>query len=312
MRRQGQKKLDAIILLAKASGGRRKHQSLVAILVLFTLFLVLGGLFVWWIWPAPKPGPLAMAVYDQVSLPDEPAPLCARLAANEPGAEGMKFSGREVHFQETRSGLSAKVATDRDGVACTEIRLRASEDPAEVLAGYPGNTKTLERGVQARGRVYVWPGDAAVLLVDADRGLSDTDESRFQTMNNIDIRPSPEALSALRALRTKFRIAYWSSAAQAPARYSKLRAWLERGWDPAQRFPDGPVLTNYRGDAGTVLTDMKRRFQGRLIGVTSQPEIAMAFQDSGLDTHLLTEQGEVRGGVTAVNSWPALLKALSP
>src|SRR5262249_31656901 len=139
-------------------------------------------------------------------------------------------------------GWQAQAMTDTRGRASATASFPASEQPHNVQTGYPGNSGRPERGAMTLGRVFVWPSDAPILIVDADRSLSQLDETRYAGKNNAEIQPVPEALTALRSLRDRFRLVYWTRFAGRPVAYIQLRAWLESAWNPAQQFPDGPVL----------------------------------------------------------------------
>lgn len=309
MRPRKPKRLDALLILARASGGRRKRQSLIALLVILALLLVVGVLVVWWVWPGPKSTRPVLVVYDQLALPGETVTLSARLEPSEPEAAGLVLSGREVHFEEAKSGFQARATTGRDGIASVSFSAPAVEGLLDVVASYPGNPRRGERGAQARGRVFVVSNAVAVLLVDAGPSLTDLDEPTFWAANNMDLRPQPEALAALRALQKDYRLVYWAPAAHALPRYGKLRAWLESGSMPAQQFPTGAVLAPAPAESVTSFSDLQRRFQGNLVGVTGDAATARAMREQGLQTYLVGA-AELPEGVTAV-SWAALPKALA-
>src|SRR5207253_2436589 len=110
----------------------------------------------------------------------------------------------------------------RAGAATCTGAFPGSREPIEVRAGFPGNAR--ERGVQGRGRVFVWSADTVFLLVDADRALAALDPDTFGTVNNYDIRALPDAAPTLRGLAAKYAIVYVTGNARRPQLYSKLRA----------------------------------------------------------------------------------------
>jgi hypothetical protein len=311
------KKLDALILLAKASGGRRRRQTVVGLLVCLALALACGGLLVFWIWPEPRLGRPNLAVFDTLAHPDEPARLIARLEPSDPQVQGVRLSGLPVSFEEATSGLSAQVATDRSGVATCEGTFPLAPQPLEVAAGYPGDARRGQRGAQGRGRVFVWPADKTLVVVDADSALTAADSGQFQTTNNLDVKPLPGAVAAVRGLAAKYAIVYLTGTARQAAPYIKLRAWLDGGFVPGQQLPAGPVLTACaEADAAaarrSVLAALKGRFAGKALGVTADAEVAAEYRQEGLETFLIGGGENGPEGVTSVADWEALAKKLTP
>jgi hypothetical protein len=257
-----------------------------------------------------------MAVFDQLARPDEAVELAAQVEPAEPPEQAVSMAGYPVYFEEQTTGLSSKAVSDRNGVATCTGPFPLAPGPVEVLAGYPGNRR--QRGVQARGRVFVWPADTAFVLVDADHALTATDPEAFRTVNNIDVRALPDAAPTLRRLRETYPVGYVTGATRQPQLYNKLRAWLDNGWSPAQQFPAGPVLTTWgdgEADAAAarlgVLTALRGRFTGKGIGVAGNVETATQFQQQGLQTFLVGEAENVPEGVTRVKDWAALEKAVA-
>jgi hypothetical protein len=308
MRRQQSKKMDALVLLAKAAGGRRKRQSIIALVILVGAGIGVVALFLWLIWPEPHPGRWALALYDQLALPSEPVALLAQLEAEQ---EGVRLSGRQIHFDDPATNWQDQGTTDARGRARATASFSASEPPHVLQAGYPGNPGRHERGALASGRVFAWPADAEILVVDADRSLSELDETRYSSRNNADIQPVPDVLSALRSLRGRFRLVYWTRFADRPVAYIQLRAWLESAWNPAQQFPDGPVMLAGE-DATSGLASLRQRFQGRVLGGSRDPEFAEMAAGAGMESYLVGNAESVPQVVRRMQDWTALVKTLAP
>jgi hypothetical protein len=309
------KKFDALILLAKASTGRRRRQSVAGLLVCLALALACGGLLLAWIWPAPPLGRLNLALFDTLALPEESLRLAARLEPSDPQVQEARLAGLPIHFEEAVTGLRARANADRRGVASCEASFPVAPRPYEVTAGYPGDPGRGQRGAQGRGRVFVWAADTALVLVDADSALTDADPERFQASNNLDVKPLAGAVAAARGLAAKYAILYVSGNARRVAHYVKLHAWLESGFMPTQQFPAGPVLTACTEDDAAaarqgVVAAVKSRFTGRMVGITGDVEAAADFQRQGLETFLLGAGDKAPEGVTPVADWAALARKL--
>jgi hypothetical protein len=265
-------------------------------------------LFLWLIWPDPPPGRWALAFFDQVALPLESVDLTAQL---EPEREGVKLSGRPVFFEDPATGWEAQGTSNAKGRATAVASFAAADGPHNLQARYPGNPRRSERGVSSPGRVFVWPSEADVLVVDADRSLTDFDESRYASTNNADIPPLAGALAALRSLRGRFRIVYWTRFAARPVANIRLRAWLESAWNPAQQFPDGPVLSAEQESADGRLGEFRQQFKGKMVGVSRDPESARSFAAAGLDAYFIGDPPPDAGKIRSVPDWPAVVRALT-
>src|SRR5207237_6938010 len=91
-----------------------------------------------------------------------------------------------------------KLLTDRDGQVSVSRSFSPTEKPVEILVRYPGDEQR-QRGSQATLRVFVWPSETRLLLVDTERTLPAGEEATLWNANNLDIRPRPGAVATLRA-----------------------------------------------------------------------------------------------------------------
>src|SRR5262249_2066673 len=128
----------------------------------------------------------------------------------------------------------------------------------------------------------------------------------FWATNNAQIKPRAGGAAALRKLAEKHRVVYMTLTADQPARYNKLRAWLEHGWAPQDRFPDGPVQDMLRA-----FPDRDFRFKGPPWAlVTADRGIAKSFQ-ADIATFLLDKTAVPSKGITVVSSWEEVTKQLA-
>jgi hypothetical protein len=310
MRRDEKKPLDALLVLARASFGDRRRRSPVRIVVTLLVLALLVGLPIYFFWPGPQHPPLLLAAFDQVALPGENITLCARVEPLGEDDTTANVARRELYFQELQKDWWKETATGRDGMATVERSFAAAKAPVEIIVRYPGDGQR-QHGTQTKSRVFVWPQESALLLVDVESTLPDR-EANLWTANNLDIRPRPDAVTLLRAARSKYRLVYLCAAADRPSRYNKLRAWLERGWAPAQeQFPDGPLLARSCRLPGSetadflqaTLNDLRERFQGTIVGITGDRDTARLFHASGCRTFMLGETGNTPDAVTMIQSW---------
>jgi hypothetical protein len=306
MRRPAVKKMDAVLLLAKASFGDRRRRSPARILITLAVVAGLLGLLAWAVWPNPLLPPLIMAAFDQVALPNETVSLCAGVQPIDQDRAGFNLAGCELFFLDlSDQALLAKVATRSDGTASLSKSFAANAGPPQVLVRY--------RGEESRLGVFVWPAESRLLVVDADHALADVDEERLWTLNNLDIRPVSGAAKALQSACGKYRVIYLSAAADRPSRYRKLRALLGPGGGQEQ-FPGGPLLA--RADRAVdsdpavfqhvAIVGLTKRFCGKAVGVVRRADEAEIFRNAGLQTFLVGDANSAPEGIIPVKSWADL------
>jgi hypothetical protein len=312
--RRGKKPLDALLVLAKASFGDRRRRSPARIAVTTLLFALPLAVLIYLLWPGPEQPPLLLAAFDQVALTGETIALSACVESLSEERTKAGLAGRDLYFHELQADWRERLATNRDGMATVRRSFPIAGAAVEIMVRYPGDGRRIPPG-QAKARVFVWPPETAVLMVDAERTLADLDAASWWNKSNLDIRPRPSAVASLRAARAKYRIGYLSVGADRPSRYNKLRAWLERGWAPEhEQLPDGPVLSRAcrspeEGPAEFLrefVKDFNRRFRGPLVAVTGNGQNADLFHEAGWRTYLMNDAGDGPAGVTVIKSWAEL------
>jgi len=317
MRHVPPKKPDAITLLAQA-GAAKRRRSPVPILVSVAIVVGVLTLLAWWIWPGAEPRQLVLAGYDALARPGDSVTLRAQIEPLDPETAGVRLSGYDLYFVEPGSELEAKVATDEAGAGSVEHTFAGpAEAPVEVIVRGPGRDG--RRGApETSTRVFLWPAEAPLLVVDADHALADAEPADFQAGYNPDIRPLPGALAALQALAGTHHVVYLTAEADRPVAYLKLAAWLRRSWAPVEQFPDGPLLgralhpeaEDAAGFRRAALAGLKERFHGPAVGLARRPEEARLFHAAGLRTFLIGGAAEAPEGVAAIASWAELMKRL--
>ncbi len=323
MRRELPKDPDPLLALARAAARKGRKRSVVPALIAGAVLIALLAVVLWFTWPTPDPPQLFVVAFDEAAGPVEEATLRARL---EPvgGPEDVDLAGRDLFFAESVLGgsgrkkdgqqLQARATTDADGMAAVTWRFPMSDQPAPFVVRYPGDRR--HPAARDMARVFTWPADARLLVVEARHALLDVDEARFRKANPIALQPVPGAAAALQKARAKnYHVVYLAVAPERPADYARLRGWLQR---PAARggplFPDGPALG--RPDYGdecdeaaarrAVLGRLKKRFRGPLVGIVNRPADARAFREAGLTTFLVGEPAKAPRHVRAIKSWDEL------
>jgi hypothetical protein len=325
MLRDEPKKPDIRSLLARAGAGKGRKRSPVPGLIAFGMLAGLLALIFWLTWPGPDPPPLMVIASDQLALPNQPVTLRAWLRPQAGGGAAADTEGIDLYFADTVLGapagekaadrLQAKEATGPDGGAAVRWKPPAGDQPTQYVVRYPG-IKGRTSGSNDTGRVFTWPAETNLLIVEARHGLMSADDAAFRKANVFDLAPLARASAALRqALRRGYHVVYLATAADRPEHYLKLRGWLQQ---PSQTgellFPDGPALgrDDYaeKANPAAVLQSLKQHFAGKLVGVVGRPEDARVYRAEGLSTFLIGDDADVPEKVQRLKSWEELARQL--
>jgi hypothetical protein len=310
---------NELAAMLRAREKRRRPSRLRLLLLLLLLFGTPLALLTWWCWPRPEPPEALVVAFDAVGPPGATVSLAARLEPADETPEGASLQGWPITFLPDRSSPSIDFAviegtTDASGAVEGEMELPGKPGLFPYIAEYALGVK---RGLlEDRAQLYCWPADASLLVVDADRSLARGGLKAWKTANPLDIPPEKNAVRALSSIARQkpHQIVYLVCAVESATDYRKVRAALQAPPLPGgERFPSGPVLgrSSYEtGDEAEALRDQLRRlkasFSGQRIGVTSNRDTAVLFQQAGLKSLLIGRVKSPPRGVIVVEKWQDL------
>lgn len=218
--------------------------------------MVLGSLLLialtWWMVPRPRPEPLQIVALDAVFAIGETPRIRAQLFL--PGGDsGARRDGATVVFIEQPS-LAAPAqkprelttTSDANGLATVEWPVTPPAHRGEFEARYlniPLRHKNLDHG-----RVFVWPKDARLLIIDADETLiaEDSDAKAEATLK--------------KAYEEGWRIVYLAMTATNAHDFRTARDWINN----KAKLPKGPVLGRGAYPDDAPLADIRRATLGSL------------------------------------------------
>ncbi len=284
------KKPDPFLVLARAASESRRRRPFAVTLLWLALLVALVGLAGWLIWPAPDPPPLLLATYDHVACPDQEIALRAQFTPATETSADPKDVGLEVLFDEHETGLKEKAKTGADGNARLTWHVPGPAPRVrEVAVRWPGDRQ--RRAATATGRIFVWPADSKLLVVDVDHALLTDPHVRPRPGDAAALKRLPGAFEALAELSKSYRLVYLSADADSPTACNQLSAWLKQFDGKGHQLPDGPLLTRgsypEASDAEAfqkaALADLKQRFPaGKVSGVVRGAEQERQFREAGL------------------------------
>jgi hypothetical protein len=309
------KKQDAVAILLKASFSGRRRSAWRLIIPILVIAAILS-LLAWWLLPASAPSQVLMAVQDAVALPDENVKLWARLESVKSADRGTNLSGCDIYFQAIPSSeVLGKASTRADGVACLDAHFPAAVVPVRITARYAG-IKDRQRGAEAESRVFFWPADTSLLIVDVDHTLINESVESAWEISNLDLRAKEKAAESLQKVAQTQKAVYFSTGANRAYRYNKLRAWLGQGKITRRDvFPDGPLLAPVGDDPRFVeelAGSLKNRFLSKHLAITGDVESARVFLAAGFETIFLGPLEEPQGQMKILRGWSEIASQKLP
>lgn len=291
-------KADTLGRQLKDSLARRRPRPWLPTLAVLAGSALLLTFLAYWYYPRPQPPPLQILALDVVCVPSEELRVRAQLLAPPDDASLRQWSGQTIVFHK----ILPPKATDKppEIVASSDAHGQASAAwpmPKAMLGDFLVNYIDQERKlVQSdQGRIFVWPKEAPILIVDAN-----------ETLNEEELKAQAPTILA-RAAKEGWHIVYLGLTSDKPHSLRLTRNWIAA--NPA-KLPIGPVLgrAHYAGEESeaksrrAVLGSLKDRFDGPLLAVVKNVESAQISQEAGVSTILLGA-GPPPAGVVHAPTW---------
>jgi hypothetical protein len=299
-------------MLALAKARQRQDRRAVSYLIAMAVLVAGIGAISWFFRPVEPPR-VALAAYDAVATPEKAIKLYAR-AAPENREPAPKLDGLDLWFQVPATQRSETIATGADGSAVLDWQApKAKGERLEFVVRHQQLDEP-KKVASDRGRVFVWPAHAKLLVVDVDYALADGTQSSGNTGSSAPALRLGSA-ATLQVLAGHYKIVYLSAAANEPTRYKKLRTWLQLG-----KVPEGPLLvpsvTTSLGDGNDDIRGQIRalrdRFPEPAVGVTGRSVEAQAYLDVGWRAVVVGEVKDLPPRATQLPRWADLPKEIGP
>lgn len=273
-------KADALAKQLKDSlAGRRPRPWKMVLATLVGASLLLG-LFAWWLYPRAKPGPLQIIGLDTICTPDDAPMARAQLLVPPDDTVLRGLAGHKVVFHEPPRFLQPGGEKPREVVVKSDERGQASvEWPTAATADFlvvHVNPEIGKASPQERGRIFVWPKDAPLLIVDADETL---------IADELDAKA---AATLVKAEKEGWRIVYLAPASTTAHHFRKARVWIEK----QAKLPKGPVLgrLHFTEDDSVesarreLLKQLQSKFPTSLLAIVKNPESAQTCKELNVRT----------------------------
>src|SRR5262249_42874027 len=144
-------------------------------------------------------------------------------------------------FQIAATQKDETAATDAQGVGAIQWSAPKKEGkPIEFLVRHQHKDDP-KQVARDSGRVYVWPANTKLLVVDADHALADGVEALREGTGGATAKPG--AAKALKSLAARYKIVYLTALMDRPTTYRRLRSFLTQPATTVDgQLPDGPLL----------------------------------------------------------------------
>jgi hypothetical protein len=296
MKRDPNRKLDPETMLALAKARTRQDRRAVSYLIAAAIMLLILGVVWWLLWPEDPPR-FNLAAYDSVAVSDETIPLSARLEP-EGTTRSNNLEGLDLRYQIKETQTDETRATDTGGRAVLDWQPPKGKSTVVEFMVRHQHKENPKNVVRDQGRVFIWPTDAKLLVVDVDHALTEgVDGLAANTAPTL----RPGATATLRVLAPKYKIVYLSAGAGEPGRYKKLRSWLP------QMVPAGPLLGPPAGGVDKLfighIEELKKRFSQPALCVTGRATEAQMALDAGWKAVVIGDAKDLPAGATSIAGW---------
>ncbi len=279
----------------KDSLARRRPRPVLPVLAVLGGSCVILVFLAYWFYPRPQPLPLQILALDAVCTVNEELQVRAQLLTPAGDTTLRKLNGQAIVFHK----IVPPNAKDKplEHVASSDARGQAVAPwpiPTTAAAEFLVNhTDQANQHVQSdRGRIFVWPEDAPLLIVDAN-----------ETLDAAEVEA--EGAAKLKgAAKDGWRVVYLAMTSENPHALRKSRNWILAN---QAKLPMGPVLgrAHFAEDNSVrheALRALKKRFTGAMIAIVKNPESAEVSKEVGVTT-IQVGPGPAPPGIVHVASW---------
>ena len=307
MKRDPSRKLDPETMLALAKTRKRQDRRAVSYLIAAAIMVLALGA-IWWFFSPEEPARFTLAAYDAVATPNQSIALYSRVEPDS-AHRSAKVNGLDLRFQIMATQQDETKATDPAGNAAIDWSAPKGNKPVVEFMVRHQSTENPRNAIRDQGRVFIWPADSKLLVIDVDHALTEGVEG---LTGNTAPKLRSGAGDTLRQLSQKYRIIYVSTGANQPGSYKKLRSWL------GQQVPPGPLLgpptSLDPAEPETFTTGQIRQLSKQFgqpgVSVVCSLQDAQIARDSGWKAVVIGDVPVVPQGGSAVASWSELAKEL--
>ena len=302
MKRDPSRKLDPERMLALAKTRKRQDRRVVSYLIAGAIMVLCLGGISWFLWPEDPPR-FNLAAYDAVAVPDESIKLFASIRA-EGNDRSAAIKGLAMRFQVTATQKDETQFTDSAGSAAIEWRAPKDKNAVVEFMVRHQSAENPRHAIRNQGRVFIWPADSNLLVVDVDHALTEGIEG---LAGNTAPKLRSGAVESLRRLSQKYNIAYLCTGTTDPGTYKKLRSWLQL------QTPSGPLIGNPAASdmfIGVQIRQFSNQFTRPGVVVVGRSEEAQLAIDAGWKAIIIGGGPPVGSAAIAVQSWTELVKEL--
>jgi hypothetical protein len=242
---------------------------------------------------------------EDVILRPETTRLTAHVERQPLFAVRRALGGLPIHFLAGDTDLGTAKA-DPNGRAILEIPTEKIPADCKVIEARAQRDRTIS---MASARVFDWRDDRVVIAVDVDETICDVEyHSIIFRSRDVESKPMPGALDAMRALAHDFHILY--SSARPRFLLEKSRTWIRD-----RDFPPGPLVGGNRvrdvvrqgALKDEVIRDLQSFLPNMLIGIGDKKADVVAYGKRNMLTLIYAPDGKTYSkDVLVFCNWPAI------
>lgn len=259
---------DSLAKELKSSLAKDRPRTWLPVLVLVVLCsAILGGLL-WWLLPRGRPPVLQVVALDEVVTTGETPTARGQLFAPD-DAESVRLSGHDIAFDDQQKQAKV-VKSDGKGLGIVPWQMGDEAVAAFFVRFVDRDNRT--GSAKEYGRLFVWPKDARIVVVDADETLAEESEESAVALN--------------KAIGEGWRLAYTCVASSKAQDFRQARSKL----DEKVKLPKGPILSRSAYPASESVESARReviqalqgKFKGDMLAIVKNADASKTCQDLGL------------------------------
>jgi hypothetical protein len=253
----------------KTSLAKDRPRTWKPVLALIGICSLILAMMLWWFLPRAQPPVLQVVAFDDVFTPDE-KPIARGQLFAPPGVESaLRLSGQQIAFDDQNHEASVK--SDDKGQGTAEWPTENEEIAAFFVRFIDRNRR--QGSAKESGRLYIWPKNAKIVLVDADETLTDAHDDAARVLDQ--------------AVENGWHIAYLALAGEKANDFRQARSRI----DNLVKLPKGPYLGRRQYPAPPdslesarreAVQSLRSKFKGQMVAVVQAADTAMALQGLGV------------------------------
>jgi hypothetical protein len=253
----------------KSSLANQRPRTWLPIVVLLILCTLILGVLLWWFLPRGRPPVLHVVAFDDVVATGETPTARGQLFVPTGDAEAPRLSGHDLAFDDQQTQPKV-IKSDDKGIGAAAWPI--GEEPVAAFFVRFVDRDNRQGSAKENGRLFVWPKNSRIIVVDADETLLEDNEHAPTVLN--------------KAADEGWRIAFACITSSKAHEFRQARGRL----DSLVKLPKGPYLGRAAYPAKESVEAARRevfqllrgKFNADMLAIIKSADATTTCQDLGI------------------------------